>query len=163
MTPKIHLLRRNTTLSARQITKPSSQNLRAKDLTILETWSTTWRGRLATTSFLPTVTWLSYDNSTPNEVMLTPIWTIRSVSLYRSAAELDTVGIWILDFFKVRFQMVGFSNGWALTIPTIWKPDRSESVRFLSRVLMVLDRMAAICPDFQYLCVHFGAASSGSW
>ena len=42
-----------------------------------------------------------------------------------------TGNIWNQNLLKVRFQMVWFSNGWALTmtiaiVPTIWKPHQSK-------------------------------------
>ena len=43
--------------------------------------------------------------------------------------------IWNLEFLKVGFQMVQFSNGWALAMtmaimPIIWKPDHWKSRLF---------------------------------
>ena len=48
------------------------------------------------------------------------------------------------------------SNGLALAmaiviVPTIQKPDHSKSGKFLTRFLMVFDKMAAISPDFKLL------------
>ena len=46
------------------------------------------------------------------------------------------------DFFKVRFQMVRFSNGRALAMAI---------AIVLSGFQMVFDKMAAICLDFKWL------------
>ena len=57
------------------------------------------------------------------------------------AQDRNTVGIRNLDFLKVRFQMVRFSNGQALAmaiaiVPTILKLDHAKSGHF--------------CPDFKW-------------
>ena len=58
-----------------------------------------------------------------------------------------------LDFLKVGFQMVRFSNGQALDVAivsTIRKQYHLKSRQFLSRFQMVFDKMEAICPDFKW-------------
>ena len=58
---------------------------------------------------------------------------------------LDTINIWIPNFLKFGFQMVGYSNGRSMgnvlcTRPTIQIPDQ-----------WIRSKMASICPVFKWL------------
>ena len=67
-------------------------------------------------------------------------------------SEHSTSGnMWKPDFFKDKFWMVWFSNGWAVSIykvPTIWKWDHSK-FRLNSLDLNGKGKMAVILYNFQ--------------
>ena len=80
----------------------------------------------------------SNDKTQSDCWMVQPSSGIQKHNQFWRLRDTNTVGIWNptiwnLDFLKVRFQMVWFSDGQAM-VPTIWKPDHSK--------------FRYVCPDF---------------
>ena len=82
-----------------------------------------------------------HSNTKPSQIQILKRldfeWALNSRVWYfigdLKSDNLKFRNIWNPDFFKVRFQMVQFSNGWALAmalVPTIGKPDHLKSGHF---------------------------------